>query len=156
MRRGADGDITIGRQQLTEDGTRPNDIMLTAADRAISRTHCKIIYKHGFRTRRAMSEGFLEFLKLFSVRARAPASVYLPRELRRLIFSYYREPHKFYITDVGSVYGTYIRITKESPAEVVKGQTFLVGADVTINVLDVWNGEEDRRSENLDCWEFLA
>ena len=54
------------------------------------------------------------------------------------------------------MYGTYIRIPKESPAEVMKGQTFLVGADVTINVLDVWNGEESRRSEDLDCWEFLA
>ena len=76
LRRGATGDITIGRQQLTEDGTRPNDIMRTAADRAISRTHCKIIYKHGFHSGPAMSEGFLEFLKLFSARGRAPAATY--------------------------------------------------------------------------------
>lgn len=28
--------------------TKPNDIVLPATDRAISRIHCKIIYKYGY------------------------------------------------------------------------------------------------------------
>jgi hypothetical protein len=38
------GDIMIGRQAITEDGVRPNDITLSISDLAISRTHCRIIY----------------------------------------------------------------------------------------------------------------
>ena len=37
-------DIIIGRQHITADGIRTNDIVLPASDRAISRVHCKIIY----------------------------------------------------------------------------------------------------------------
>ena len=42
------GDVMIGRQTVSEDQTRPNDIMLSVNDLAISRTHCRIIYKEGF------------------------------------------------------------------------------------------------------------
>jgi hypothetical protein len=41
-------DIIIGRQHITAEGIKTNDIVLPASDRAISRIHCKIIYKYGF------------------------------------------------------------------------------------------------------------
>ncbi len=40
-------DIIIGRQHMTADGIRANDIVLPASDRAMSRIHCKMIYKWG-------------------------------------------------------------------------------------------------------------
>lgn len=49
-----------------------------------------------------------------------------------------------------------MRVPKDYPAELTKGQSFLVGVDVMLSILEVWNGEEQRHSKDLDCWEFLA
>ena len=46
----ADGYFKIGRQQVTESGERPNDLVLPPTDRAISRSHCKINYQPFFDT----------------------------------------------------------------------------------------------------------
>jgi len=40
--------ISIGRQQINDDGIRPNDIMLFPTDPSISRSHFKILYKSFF------------------------------------------------------------------------------------------------------------
>lgn len=55
-------DLIIGRQQNTHDGGIPNDIVLHSMDRAISRIHCKIVYKDGFRVKRKLQKNFLTFL----------------------------------------------------------------------------------------------
>jgi hypothetical protein len=46
-------DLIIGRQDCAKDpetnvDIHPNDIILPNNDRAISRIHCKIVYKDGF------------------------------------------------------------------------------------------------------------
>ena len=41
-------EIIIGRQQINGNNIRPNDIVLPAQDRAISRIHCKLNYKSCF------------------------------------------------------------------------------------------------------------
>ena len=61
------GDVTIGRQAVTEDGVRPNDITLSISDLAISRTHCRIIFEDGFSSvKRRVQAEWLEFSKLFA------------------------------------------------------------------------------------------
>lgn len=109
------GDVTVGRQTLAEDKTRPNDIMLSVNDLAISRTHCRIVYEEGFLgSKRLISDAWFEFSKLFSpvrqhfYRQSRHAVRYLPRDIRRIILSYYRHKRAFMIQDLGSVHGTYI------------------------------------------------
>ena len=110
------GDIMIGRQTIAEDKTRPNDIMLSVNDLAISRTHCRIIYQDGFLgSKRLIPKGWLEFAKLFSpLRKHFYASSpqvpvrYLPRDIQRIILAYLRPKRNFCIQDMGSVHGTYI------------------------------------------------
>ena len=54
-----------------------------------------------------------------------------------MILSYLSEPKKFWVEDVGSIFGTYIRV--KGSASLMKGQTYIVGADVSFNIVDVWN-----------------
>lgn len=110
--------MTIGRQTVTEEQTRPNDIMLSVNDLAISRTHCRIIYKEGFLSRkRLVSDTWLEFSKLFSsvrqhfFRGTPRKVTYLPKEIRRIVLMYLRPKRNFTIQDLGSVHGTYIQMS---------------------------------------------
>lgn len=103
----------IGRQTIDEKGFRPNDIMLSVNDLAISRTHARIIYQDGFLSKkRTLPNGWLEFSKLFcSDRARMNKYshvTFLPVDIRRIILKYVRPPRNFFIQDMGSVHGTYI------------------------------------------------
>lgn len=53
--------ISIGRQQINDDGIRPNDIMLFPTDPSISRSHFKIWYKNFFQE----ENSFFEKLEIF-------------------------------------------------------------------------------------------
>jgi hypothetical protein len=64
-------DIIIGRQETTkiiDSATKepveikPTDIVLPPSDIAISRIHCKLIYKEGFRIPRKVTNEFILFL----------------------------------------------------------------------------------------------
>ena len=82
--------------------------MLSVNDLAISRTHCRILYQEGFSgSKRLVSEAWREFTKLFSP-LRPKKVQYLPRDIQRIILSYYRPKRGFMIQDLGSVHGTYI------------------------------------------------
>jgi len=115
LRTYTDGDITIGRQYINENGIRPNDILLPVSDLAISRTHCRLIYKYGFSSgcRREIPQTWLEFCKLLSQKYVNKGRHFLPNELRRIIMSYLKEPRQFYVQDLGSVHGTYLKIDKD-------------------------------------------
>ena len=100
----------IGRQTVTEEGLRPNDVMLSVNDLAISRSHCRIIYQDGFKNmKRKIPDGWLEFSKLFCT-SRACGAKFLPVDIRRIILKYVRLPRNFFIQDLGSVHGTYIQM----------------------------------------------
>ena len=89
--------------------------MLSVNDLAISRTHCRIIYKEGFLgSKRFVSDAWQEFTKLFcpSRKSYFLASgnpvIYLPRDIQRIVLSFIRPKRCFAIQDMGSVHGTYI------------------------------------------------
>ena len=44
---------------------------------------------------------------------------FLPSEMREYILSYLVEPKKFYIEDMGSIFGTYIKVRNEN--SLIKG-----------------------------------
>jgi len=96
-------DIIIGRQEITPEGVIPNDICLHNTDRAVSRTHCKLITQDGkqikeivyskkilgFKVKREIPENFFAFLMMSHKRlgAESPGRG-LYKTLYRYIFSF--------------------------------------------------------------------
>ncbi|EAS04382.4 FHA domain protein (macronuclear) [Tetrahymena thermophila SB210] len=144
----ATDDIIIGRQEsakqpeLTQNGEpneiHPNDIVLPPTDRAISRIHCKIIYKHGFHIPRLVPDDFFLFLKGIK---RSSFLVNIPQRIPdvvlRLIWKFVRPKNSFYIVDIGSAQGTFIKIRYDKSQIIEKGQVFLIGAETQFHILEV-------------------
>jgi hypothetical protein len=64
---------------------------------------------------------------------------FLPIPLRMIILRYLQEEKCFYLVDVGSIYGTYVKIKQYISTILNKGETFLIGADVNLNIVELWN-----------------
>ena len=137
LRRPQDGFVTVGRQQINEFGQRPNDIMLPASDRAISRCHCRINYQHCFRERR-LSDQYVSFLMAGHPRL-GVSSVFnsLPQHLFAYIYSFFKEPYALWLSDLGSICGTYLKVSHDVPTAVKRGMVFLIGSDIIIDIDDV-------------------
>lgn len=144
-------DIVIGRQLATmisdhnKNGREihPNDIVMPANDRAISRIHCKICYKDGFRVNRVIPN-LNVFLGCQHPRSKSQWK-YLPSYLFRLIRDFLQPEYKFYLVDVGSVCGTYVRVKPVAPQTILRYQMYLIGADTVFNVTEVSEGSDDFR-----------
>ena len=101
-------DIVIGRQEVAKDidigsnDIRPNDIILPPSDRSISRIHCKIIIKDGFRIPKKVSLNFLLFLRETKRNYPNKIIVNLPDYILKLIWSFIRPKYAFYLVDIGS------------------------------------------------------
>ena len=137
LRSPQDGFVNIGRQQINEEGKRPNDIMLPASDRAISRCHCRLDYRQWFRSRELPQE-FVAFLMAGHPRL-GEVSVFrnLPPQLFGYIYTFLKATHTLWITDLGSVCGTYVKVSNDFPVELSRGQTFLIGSDICIDIEEV-------------------
>jgi pSer/pThr/pTyr-binding forkhead associated (FHA) protein len=59
---------------------------------------------------------------------------YFPLELIRYILLFIKEPKVPYLIDLGSMCGTYVKVSNSNPLELEKGQSFLVGSDVIIEI----------------------
>jgi pSer/pThr/pTyr-binding forkhead associated (FHA) protein len=104
-------DITIGRQQITDSGMRPNDIMLSSCDSFISRTHCKIRYNEGMHTSLDLSPSIWSFLLGTHSRLGQHSPIqHLPTHLLSEILSYLKPARRFFISDSRSVTGTYLKL----------------------------------------------
>lgn len=137
LRTPQDGFVNIGRQQINEEGKRPNDIMLPASDRAISRCHCRLDYRQWFHSRE-LPEEFVAFLMAGHPRLGEYSSFRsLPPQLFGYIYTFLKVPYTLWLIDLGSVCGTYIKVTNENPVELSRGQTFLIGSDICIDIDEV-------------------
>ncbi len=133
-------DITIGRQETTQ-----NDIVIP--DRTVSRTHCKLVYKDGFGKRAAVPKEWIAFLMLFHPRLARKAKIgWLPVPLRMLVISFLVD-QAFYLSDLGSTYGTFVRIRGEVP--LTSGAVVSVGREAKLSVLELW---ENGGTESLTAF----
>ena len=89
--------------------------------------------------KRKVTAEWLEFSKLFASSRFIKNKLYLPIDIRRLILSYIRQKRNFFIQDLGSTHGTFIQISHFSILKqtVHKGQNFLIGADIYLNILEL-------------------
>lgn len=147
-------DIIIGRQQNTPEGIIPNDICLFNSDAAISRVHAKIITKYGFNSPREIPDYFMAFLMMSHKRVgKNSAGKLLYKSLYRYIFSFIKEPKKFWVTDLGSSFGTYLKLNPENIHPVMKGHTYLVGIDTIFNIVEVKNSPVKKTKELNENYE---
>lgn len=126
--------ITIGRQQITESGMRPNDIMLSSCDSFISRTHCKIRYNEGMHTSLDLSPSTWSFLLGTHSRLgqRSPIQ-FLPTHLLSEILSYLKPTRRFFISDSRSVTGTYLKLRHK--VKLTHNSLFLIQPQLAFTVV---------------------
>ena len=56
--------------------------------------------------------------------------------IRMLILSFLRKPRKFYIQDMGSIHGTYLKLKHREQKKLLTGQTYQIGGtEVYINIM---------------------
>lgn len=138
LRTPQDHTVRIGRQHINEEGMRPNDITLPPSDRAISRCHCMIDCRKFFIFE--LPDTWIAFLMAFHPRlGRNSIFNYLPHDLFRYILGFIKEPRAPYLIDLGSMCGTYVRVSNSDPVELEQGQNFLIGSDIIIEIDKVAN-----------------
>lgn len=126
--------VLFGRDTQPHNADHPPvlDINLRQNNR-VSHRHCQLILKEGWKKPRRLTLDFLEFLKVAS-RKNNPWSQ-LPHELYRLIYSMFDFRPKFYIQDLGSKYGTFLRLTAKT--ELQEGMVFTPGYNSLFKVVKI-------------------
>lgn len=143
-----DGYFKIGRQQITESGTRPNDLMLPPSDRAISRSHCMINYEAFFN--KSSPSTWISFLMILHPKLGDQSFwKYLPIEIFKYIISFLRYPRTPLIIDLGSMCGTYVKVSSTLPIILEQGVNLLVGSDINIEVDRVENKGCEIESDDI-------
>ena len=127
----------IGKEALDEKGCISNDILLNDRDSAISRVHCKLIYTHWFK-QKGISLDFLCFLIMNHRRIN-----HLPNHVLRNIMEFLRERKKLTMSDMGSIYGTFLKIKKESSMELKPKMSFLISPCLGIEILEIYDEFND-------------
>ncbi|CAD8062549.1 unnamed protein product [Paramecium primaurelia] len=138
-------DVIIGRQEKLENYQGqlifPNDIILKESERLISRIHCKIIFKDFFRKETSLLPLYQKTLYEFR----------LPFNIISKIQSYLEEPKDCYVQDIGSVFGTHIKVNRNYQA-MKKYQQYSIGSETTIQILEIHNlgSEQKPKDQEFD------
>lgn len=112
-------DVMIGRQIVNEHGLRLNDIVLCPTDTSISRQHARINYKDYFHIGHSDLTNFYMF-QLISKHH----DWKLPTDLAKWIWACLRPSRRLYISDMGTILGTFIKCKPESPQTIEDGSLF--------------------------------
>jgi len=110
--------ISIGRQQINDQGIRPNDIMLFPTDPSISRSHFKLYHKEFYEALDLSKNRMLTMMMLTIAKCKKidgeqiPGSYYNGLNSNEIyhIMKYIPPPKKIAIEDNGTIYGTYYKV----------------------------------------------
>ena len=112
--------------------------MLPPSDRAISRSHCMINYKCFFDA--TPPEVWIAFLMGSHPRLGINSILQiLPTDLFHYILMFLKESRFPLLIDLGSMCGTYIKVSNTEPVLLEQGLNFLVGSDINIEIDRVIN-----------------
>jgi hypothetical protein len=133
-----------------------NDIDIVDNDRVLSRSHFCIDYSSGFKQYRDLPNEWLSFFMINDTRLGRYCNVpALPSEITFNILSYTATKRQFFIADNESTYGTHLKIKYDQPpVKVSKGDSFLLGCDYIIKIIDICTG--DISAIDLDEDNLLA
>ena len=127
----------FGRKALGEDGCISNDILLNQTDCSISRTHCKMVFTHWFKQKK-ISPSFLCFLMLNQRRTN-----YLPKHILFNIMLFLHERKRLAMCDLGSVFGTFLRVREGNYLELKRKMSFMISPYLVIELDDVYDHLDD-------------
>lgn len=105
--------VVFGRdaQPRNRENVSTIDINLRQNNK-VSHKHCQLLLNEGWKQPRKLTGGFLEFLKIAS---RKESVWYrLPHELYRLVWEMLGSLPKFYLQDIGSKFGTFVKLTAKT------------------------------------------
>jgi hypothetical protein len=113
--------ISIGRQQINDQGIRPNDIMLFPTDPSISRSHFKIFHKDYYESINLFKKKLNSMLMLtlsdknkmfFSCSKSNTIFKYNNLNSNDVynIMKYIAPPNKIAMEDNGTIFGTYVKV----------------------------------------------
>jgi hypothetical protein len=126
-----------------DDGKVQNDIIISLLDLSISRFHCQIDYSKGFNIRKSISDINLAFLMLNHERLSKETKLpNLSGDLMHNILSYFEEKRQFYITDCGSVAGTFVKLKHREQKILKKGQIYCLGNECSLIIEDICYDQE--------------
>lgn len=118
LRPAGTGELFIGRQGMDECGQFVNDILLGSEDTQASRRHVCISYGRFWQSRREIPREMVAFLMGKQRRLGARSVIQrLPTVLIGEIFAYLYPRKALYLTDCGTLSGTYIRARDFLPIE---------------------------------------
>ncbi|CAD8078925.1 unnamed protein product [Paramecium sonneborni] len=142
-------DVIIGRQEKLENYQGqlifPNDIILRETERLISRIHCKIIFRNFFRIETQISPLYKQTL----------SQLKLPYNIIQRIILFLEEPKDCYVQDIGSVFGTHIKIDRNySPIK--KYQQYSIGSETTIQILEIHNLGSEQKEKDLEFDKLIS
>ena len=133
LRRGQKGDLYIGRLLLSEDGNYANDIVLKSTDVQVSRRHCCVFYGQGLGPRGITPEMTAFLMGRHPRVGRSSAVSKLPTDLVAAILAFLPPRRAVFLTDCGSLYGTYVRAT--APMPLTPASFVLLSPTVGLHVL---------------------
>ncbi len=124
MRKDQRNFISIGRQQINENGERPNDIMMYPTDPSISRSHCKIYYKEYFDSLKVKDKEFSSIFMMTHPRfGKSSPGRLLGSEILSNVYSFLNTSPCLRLSDNGTIYGTYIKVR---PFDLLKNLKYLL------------------------------
>ncbi|CAD8071346.1 unnamed protein product [Paramecium primaurelia] len=136
-------DVIIGRQEKLENYQGqlifPNDIILRETERLISRIHCKIIFRNFFRKE-------TQILPLYQ---QTLSQLRMPYNIIQRISQFLEEPKDCYVQDIGSVFGTHIKIDRNYQ-KMKKYQQYSIGSETTIQILEIHNLGSEQKSRDVE------
>jgi hypothetical protein len=140
----------IGSERKTDDyflkiGRLPNDCgevqndIILSSDRSISRVHCKIEFGEGFKYIKRLPDEYTSFFMLNHPRLGRNINVkHLPSHLILNILSYMNNKNQFYLTDCGSISGTYIKLRHNQHYCVNRTQIYVIGSEFTLEIKEIY------------------
>ena len=104
--------ISLGRQQVNEQGERPNDIMMYPTDPSISRTHCKIFYREFYERLKVRDNRFSSIFMMTNPRlGRCSPGWNITSELLANVYSFLDDTEPLLrLSDNGTIFGTYVKV----------------------------------------------
>jgi len=130
-------EILIGREAIENC---QNQIRLKK-DQNVSRLHGKLDCKDGFPEFTKDRIAFLEFLKINKQKAKSAknrASLRIPQEIMKCIYSYISDQPEFRLYDLGSLTGTYVKLHYEEKVDLEEEAQFYLGYEVSLVVQHIY------------------
>eukprot|EP00828_Plagiopyla_frontata_P009613 TRINITY_DN14970_c0_g2_i1.p1 TRINITY_DN14970_c0_g2~~TRINITY_DN14970_c0_g2_i1.p1 ORF type:complete len:239 (-),score=30.99 TRINITY_DN14970_c0_g2_i1:276-992(-) len=109
----------------------------------------------GFKTQTKIIDQFIAFLMSTHPRLGENSPFHqLPKHIFAHIWEFHKAPRKFYIADIGSIFGTFIKIKPNYIYLLERGQNYLIGADIQFWISDSSKAMPPLTSEEMENENF--